>query len=371
MSQKSQNQNFGIAACAFAVTPAKDIQLFPAGEFRTKDGRPTDVSSWFIDAELAAAIIANFEVRANRTVIDFEHQTLLTAQNGQPAPASGWFSKLEWRESGLFAVDVEWTERASTMIASGEYKYISPVFAYDKETGAIKSVLNAALTNNPALDGMDAVAATQFHQLINQSDKERLSMNELLEQLRWMLNLAVTATQEEVVAELQKAIDQIKAANPAAAASADFSIMSLLLNQKEQIVALTASAANPDPSQFVSVATMKTLQHEVTALRTANLERDVNEVVVASLASGKLLPTQEDWARKHGIENLVSLKQYIDSAQPIAALTNTQTDGKPPAGDGTTTLDAGQIAICTSMGVSQEDYAKTLQAERKPKLVTI
>ena len=46
-------------------------------------------------------------------------------------------------------------------------------------------LLHAALTNNPALDGMDAVAASQY-QLLNM---EKLSMNELLEQLRWLLNM--------------------------------------------------------------------------------------------------------------------------------------------------------------------------------------
>lgn len=72
------------------------------GKFRATDGRPHDVPHWFIDADLAAQIIAEFEARANRTVVDYEHQTLLAAQNGQPAPAAGWFGKLEWRESGLY-----------------------------------------------------------------------------------------------------------------------------------------------------------------------------------------------------------------------------------------------------------------------------
>jgi phage I-like protein len=152
-------------------------------------------------------------------VVDYEHQTLLAAQNGHPAPAAGWFSKLEWRESGLFAIDVEWTERATQMIEGGEYKYISPVFAYDKKTGKVLRLLHAALTNNPALDGMDAVAASQY-QLLN---TEKLSMNELLEQLRWLRNMPVTV--DEVVTELQKAIDQLKGSNPAIVTKADFNLV--------------------------------------------------------------------------------------------------------------------------------------------------
>jgi phage I-like protein len=47
------------------------------------------VPLWFIDAALAAQIIVEFEVRVNRTVVDYEHQTLLTVQNSQPTPGCG------------------------------------------------------------------------------------------------------------------------------------------------------------------------------------------------------------------------------------------------------------------------------------------
>ncbi|PTR02194.1 Mu-like prophage I protein [Nitrosomonas nitrosa] len=245
---QSFNPSHGIAACAISVTAANEIQLFPAGKFRALDGRPHDVPHWFIDAALAAQIIAEFEARANRTVVDYEHQTLLTAQNGQPAPAAGWFGKLEWRESGLYAIDVEWTERATQMIEGGEYRYISPVFAYDKKTGKVKRLLHAALTNNPVLDGMDAVAASQY-QLLN---TEKLSMNELLEQLRWLLNMPVTATVDEVVAELQKAIDQLKDSNPAIATKADFNLVALVQSLNSEIASLKAAANHPDPSSYAT-----------------------------------------------------------------------------------------------------------------------
>ena len=362
MNRKTPNQDLGIAACAISVTASGEIQLLPAGEFRAIDGRPKDVPGWVIDAQIAASVISAFNLKKNDTVIDYEHQTILSAQNGQPAPASGWFSQLEWRDDGLWAVDVRWTERASARISDKEYKYISPVFAYDKRTGAVKGLLHAALTNNPALDDMHAVAASQFAQLINQSQKESLSMDGILEQLRWMLNLPVTSSQDEVIAELQKAIDQIKAAQPTAAASADFNVVALIKSQADQIAALTASASNPDPSKFVPVATMQTLQNEFAALRAQITEREVNEVVTAALASGKILPAQEAWARGHGKENLASLKAYLEGAQPIAALTATQTGGIPPEGSTTVQLDENQLAVCRATGTAPEDFMKTLQA---------
>jgi phage I-like protein len=126
---QSFHSSHGIAACAITVTAANEIQLFPARDFRATDGRPHDVPHWFIDAALTTQIIAEFEARANRTVVDYEHQTLLAGQNGQPAPAAGWFGKLEWRESSLYAIDVEWTERASQMIEAGEFA-TSPLYFF-------------------------------------------------------------------------------------------------------------------------------------------------------------------------------------------------------------------------------------------------
>ena len=148
----------------------------------------------------------------------------------------------------MYAIDVEWTERATQMIEGGEYRYISPVFAYDKKTGKVKWLLHAALTNNPALDGMDAVAASQY-QLLN---TEKLSMNELLEQLRWLLNMPVTATVDEVVTELQKAIDQLRGSNPAIATKADFNLVALAQNLNSEIASLKAAVSHPDPSGYAT-----------------------------------------------------------------------------------------------------------------------
>jgi phage I-like protein len=95
---KSSLTTFAIAALSVSVVASSEIQLLPAGKFRATDGRPKDVEAWFIDAEAAAIIIKEIEGRDNRLVIDYEHQTLRTVENGQPAPAAGWFKKLEWRE---------------------------------------------------------------------------------------------------------------------------------------------------------------------------------------------------------------------------------------------------------------------------------
>ena len=154
---------------ASAPTDGNEFQIFPAGRFNAQDGRPKDAPAWFVDGTIAARLIAEFNANKNPMVVDYEHQTVLAKDNGKPAPAAGWVHRLEWREGeGLFAVDVKWTDAARACIQNDEYRYISPVFHYDRQTGEVRSLLNAALTNLPALDGMGAAVALR-HQLEAQS----------------------------------------------------------------------------------------------------------------------------------------------------------------------------------------------------------
>jgi len=140
----------------------KTIRLIPAGIFRATDGRPAGLAGWVLTASNAAAIITAAASRTDDFVIDYEHQTMQSSKNGQPAPAAGWFKRLEWREGqGLFAVDVRWVARASSMIIAREYRYVSPVFGFDTKTGEVQSLHGAAITNNPALDGLTDIAAAK------------------------------------------------------------------------------------------------------------------------------------------------------------------------------------------------------------------
>ncbi len=295
------------------------IQLFPAGTVRATDGRPADAPGWTLTADLAARLIQQASARANPYLIDYEHQTLRAEQNGQPAPAAGWFRALEWREgSGLWAVGVEWTERARTMIASGEYRFISPVFTYDK-AGRVLRLLHAALTNDPALDGMAAVAALSFT-----PDQEQPMNPETLK----LLGLAEDATPE-----------QIATAVAALKAKAD--------EAEGSLAALKSTTAPLD--------TVKELQGQVAALTSAALARDIDDLVKPALADGRLLPAMEAWARDLGKTNLAALKQYLDNAPAIAALKGTQSGGRAPNNDGAKLTDEEMVA-CKLLGQSPDEY---------------
>ncbi|AIK14260.1 Mu-like prophage I protein [Pectobacterium atrosepticum] len=370
-----------VAALAAEINKASlgVIQLFPAGEFRARDDRPTECPAWIMTAEVAQALIAAANAQLTPYVIDYEHQTLRAAKNGKPAPASGWFKTLEWREGvGLFAVDVIWTDSAAAMIADGSYRFVSPVFSYDK-SGRVLQLLHAALTNTPALDGMDEVMLAAASFLTSASSTQEDTMDELLERLRWMLNLPITATAEDITAELNKLIDQLASATAGTAAASfntlsanPFNLIEKLTADAASVVALTTQVASPDPAKWVSVDVMQ--QSVTEALATANnntaalAQQQCAELITVALSDGRLLPAQKGWAKSLAESSPDSLKAFLDNAPKIAALTTTQTRGLPPPGVKPKTAtdnddDVVDVAICNLMGIDPAEVAKFVKGE--------
>lgn len=362
-----------IAALSLEITKAthSEIQLFPAGEFSAVDGRPhtdeVESGKWVLTAGLAAQLVAQVAARTTPFVIDYEHQTLRAVNNGKPAPAAGWFSQVEWREgAGLYATGVEWTDNAAAMIAAGEYKFISPVFAYNKR-GEVLELLHAALTNTPALDGMDAVmlaAASRLASLSTETETTTVDeelLNDLLSSLRWMLNLPVTSTAEDIKNELQKVVDLIS--NGQGTAAASVSLLALLNQKDEQIASLSANAY--DPTKHIPLTAYEELQERYAVLAQQSGEAEAGALIQAALSDGRLLPTLEDWAKDYARRDINGFKTWLDKTTPLAALSSTQTGGKPPKtpSPAPAQIKTGDdvdvdIAICSMMGVDPEDVAR-------------
>lgn len=189
-------------------------------------------------------------------------------------------------------------------------------------------------------------------------------MDELLEQLRWLLNLPVGATADDVKAQLQKLIAQLSEGKGTAAASVN--VAELIANQGQQIVALSANQV--DPAKFVPLAVVDGLRTEIAALtaQVANSAAQasattVDGLVTVALSDGRLHPTMEAWARALGEKDIAALKEYVEKSKPIAALTSTQTSVIAPALAATLSPagqpDATQLAICSALGVDGADFA--------------
>lgn len=351
MNRKATSRKPGnIAALTFRIAGAgAEVQLLPAGEFKAVDERPMPWGSWKLTAANSAAVVALANSRVNEFVIDYEHQTQLADMNGQPAPAAGWFKKIEFREGqGLYATDVRWTARAAQFIAADEYKYISAVFAFDLATGHVQKLVCAALTNNPALHGMDEVQLAALSARFSTAETDPAStsvdnpsenlMNPVLLALLKALGLAESATEVEAVS----AVSALKAQ----AASVD--------GLNTQIA--TLKSASPDPAKFVSVDTVNALNTEIAALKGAQRTREVEEIIAKAKADGKVVPAVEQIWRDIGTADLAKLKSLVDGTPSNAALAGqSQTQGKPPAKTDGALTDA-ELAICKNMGLTAEQF---------------
>lgn len=323
-----------------AGSAPRELRLLPAGSFRAKDGRPQGLPGWHLDFLGARALIDAASRQTDRFLIDYDHQTLNAKTNGQKAPAAGWFSALAWKEGdaapqgpGLYATDVEWTEPAAAAIAAREYRYLSPVLTYDPDTGAVTGLLMAALVNYPALDGLTDLAAAHFlipsrHEGRSYHPNEALSMDDLLERLRYLLNLPLTATATDIAAELDKVKTMITGAD-----GESLGLAAVLQRHETETAALAAKLADaPDPARYAPIAALSALQTELATLRQQAREAELSALLEPALADGRLLPGQKGWAEALGRKDIESLHTYLATTQPLAALSGLQTGGKAPDG---------------------------------------
>lgn len=340
-------QHIAIAACSFEVRADGAIQLTPAGQFSAKDGRPAGLPGWKTDDAIAQRVLARLKAKQSRLVIDYEHQTLHAEHNGKPAPAAGWFDgwDVEWRPGQGFFVEPKWTAAAKAHIEAGEYRYISPVMVYDRNTGEVLDIRMAALTNDPAIDGMrelEVLAAAKFSPTPDQEPP----MDELLE----LLGLKPGSDEAEAVTAL-KAVLQKKT-----------ELEDQLKESREAVAALKAKGGEVDLSQYAPVSVVTDLQKQVAALKGQIDGNELEDLIQQGIDDGKIIGEEmEKWARSLEV---AALKNYLDNTQAIAALKGSQTRGKGPGssgGDGE--LSETDLAVCKQMGVDPEDYKKSLQEE--------
>ena len=336
------------------------IQVFPLGSFAARDGRPGNikgvtVTTWRLTADDAQALIKRWHQRQTRTVVDYEHQTHLSDKNGQPAPAAGWIAGLELTAEGLFA-QVEWTDRARASIRAKEYQYISPVFAWDKATGAVLDLVSVALTNHPALDGMQPAQAKT-------TEEGNLHMEKLLAMLRKLLGLPETADDAACTA----ALGQLPQEN----------LIALLKSKDDaltaaQTVIAAAKAAPPDASQYVSIATFQSVQTEAAQLRAKVADMEGAQAVAAlstdidaALKDGRLAVSAKGWALGMAKSNPDSLRAFLTAATPIDALRGQQTTASGQPGDtpGIASLTAEDKFVCAQLGMPEAEYLKAKEAK--------
>jgi hypothetical protein len=129
------------------------VHLIPNGSFSAIDGR----GPW-VCPDADALISASMS--GGRIPVDVNHSTDLAAPNGAPSPAVGWIVQMQKRPDGIWD-RVDWNLSGLDLLKDHAYRNISPVLTYSGESGVIKLIVRASLTNNPALPQLTALYSRQ------------------------------------------------------------------------------------------------------------------------------------------------------------------------------------------------------------------
>ncbi|MBB4302344.1 phage I-like protein [Rhodobium orientis] len=314
-------------ATAFeAASAPSEAQLFPAGPaIEGRDGR-----SWRLSDP--AAVVAAFKANKAPLVIDYEHASFLKADSGEEAPAAGWITDVFVKPDNSIWGSVEWTERASGMIARREYRFLSPEFVFDRDTREISRLRAAGLVNRPALE-LAALA----------KEKEDPAMN--LTAICSALGLVAAASPEQVL----EAIEKLKGERDTARSEAETAI---------------AAAKTPPIDKFVPRADydkvkedLATARAETEATRKAEHDKKVAAAIDAAVKAGKIAPASKDHyvALCKTDDGFKSFEQLVATMPVIGDGSGLDgQDPQKPAG----ALTGEEKAICAQLGISEADYAK-------------
>ena len=145
--------------------PVAEFQLIPFGQVTVE--RPSAGGDFEFTAAHAASAKRWFDQLGRKLAIDYEHQSF-DQFNSRPdglRPAAGWIGSLEVRNDGLWATEVNWTDRAAELLRNGEYRYFSPVIYWtDEDYSDVAALGPVALTNDPAMRGVPSLTAARRSQ---------------------------------------------------------------------------------------------------------------------------------------------------------------------------------------------------------------
>jgi phage I-like protein len=140
------------ASLAGSSVPTR-VLLAPWGAVESTNG------SFIVDDEGARLTVEAFGQHGTDLPIDYEHQTLggsYASPNGQ-APAAGWIKSITAAPGVGLLAEIEWTEQGEKMLMAKEFRYLSPVAIIRKNDRRLVAIHSAALTNKPAIRGMEAI----------------------------------------------------------------------------------------------------------------------------------------------------------------------------------------------------------------------
>lgn len=143
-----------LAVAVDADSAPAEFRIFKAGANETTKGR------FVFDSAAAESVMASYRAHGVDLVIDLEHLSLDDSSPNFDPDARGWCA-LEVRDGELWAVNVRWTSDGQARLGDKRQRYVSPAFAWDRETGRVTRIVNIALTAMPATHETPALVAAR------------------------------------------------------------------------------------------------------------------------------------------------------------------------------------------------------------------
>ena len=327
--------------------PKKRIHLMPLGKIECRDIQGKRGPYMVRDRAAAEAIVAETKRRLGRTsmMIDYDHglQHLVRGRSNT-AIAAGWIdpATLIVEDDGIYG-EAEWTPAAATALSNREYRYLSPFFFVDPATSEVRSLVNAALVNLPAIEALDAVAAAQA---AAGGDHPEYEMD--LTKIAVAAGLAASATEGEIVTKVT-ALAGTAAALVAAS-------QKLGLQAGAGVEQLVAAAATPNPAEYAPVSVVTSLQADIAQLKAAIDGDKAEQAVAAAMQAGKISPGMKDWADDYAKSNLAGFADYVAAAPVIVAAGAQYQRLSDPAEGGSAILTPEEKAVAASMGLTDEAF---------------
>lgn len=339
-----------------AATPAPEwVHLLPAtsGRIETDDKRgPYHVTD-------ADALIAASFAGASRLPIDENHATDLAAPKGLPAPARGWITELQAREDGVWG-KVEWTDEGEALVTTRAYRGISPVVLLNpQDKQQIRGIARASLVNRPNLRGLTALHQQEDDDMsFRASVAGWLGLNpdasdtDIQTAIEGHSNGGETVALQSQIAEIGTALGVADGGDILAAAKA---AKDAGKGDNAQIVALQSSVAALETRNA-------TLEASLTAIQEGAAKDASTSFVDGEIAKGRigLRAKRDQWIAMHQADP-EGTAEVITGIPVIGG--ETHLGDPPPGADGKTSLNASQRETCAALGISEEDYLKTLEEE--------
>lgn len=340
--------------------------LLPAGNFRANDGRPHEVpSGWYLDETIANHLIAELARRGADIVGDYEHATLRAKETGEENPASAWLSSHEMRyddRHGLL-IKPRWTKKAKAYLDAREYRFLSPVFGYDKETGHPTFIHSFALTNDPALPGVgELVALASEINHLNSQQSEDNTMDELL--MKLLAALEIEVTDEDYESAAQTATDLIKSLKEKKAES---------LAKDEEIAELTSKIESNDPKRTAEYKALEKayrgVAKELAVLSSQSGDRQIDAVVDKARTEGRIISAEVDYLKAFGKSHgITALSSMLKGRPALVALSSTQVteDVVDAAKEAVNEeLTPEQLKVMEELGFTKEEFLAYLLEQKK------